>query len=80
MADNRIQSDNPAPARPPAIRSMSSYSGTQTGISTPRSQAVSRPLVLEHGKLNYTLLIPTALHFNASQLKDAFLASLPEPT
>ncbi|RMY31954.1 hypothetical protein D0865_14861, partial [Hortaea werneckii] len=29
---------------------------------------------------NYTLLIPTALHFNASQLKDAFLASLPEPT
>ena len=25
-------------------------------------------------------MIPTALHFNASQLKDAFLATLPEPT
>lgn len=55
-------------------------SGPQTGISTPRSQASLRPLVLSHGSLEYTLLIPTALHFNAQQLKDAFKATLPEPT
>lgn len=48
--------------------------------STPRSQAVSRPLTLTHGSLEHNFLIPTALHFNATQLKDAFLASLPEPT
>ena len=56
------------------------YSGAQTGVSTPRSQAVSRPLTLTHGSLEHTFLIPTALHFNASTLKDAFLATLPEPT
>ena len=55
-------------------------SGHQTGISTPRSQASLRPLVLSHGSLEYTLLIPTALHFSAQQLKDAFFATLPEPT
>ena len=55
-------------------------SGPQTGISTPRSQASLRPLVLSHGSLEYTLLIPTALHFNAQQLRDAFKATLPEPT
>jgi fatty acid synthase subunit beta len=55
-------------------------SGAQTGANTPRSQAVSRPLTLKHGSLEYTFHIPTALHFNATQLKDAFLASLPEPT
>jgi fatty acid synthase subunit beta len=55
-------------------------SGPQTGISTPRSQASLRPLALSHGSLEYTLLIPTALHFNAQQLKDAFKATLPEPT
>jgi len=55
-------------------------SGSQTGVSTPRSQAVSRPLTLSHGSLEYNFLIPTALHFNATQLKDAFLHSLPEPT
>lgn len=55
-------------------------SGSQTGVSTPRSQAVSRPLTLSHGSLEYNFLIPTALHFNAAQLKDAFLATLPEPT
>ncbi|KAF2115914.1 acyl transferase domain-containing protein [Lophiotrema nucula] len=55
-------------------------SGPQTGISTPRSQASLRPLVLSHGSLEYTLLIPTALHFNAQQLKDAFKSTLPEPT
>ena len=56
------------------------YSGAQTGVSTPRSQAVSRPLTLTHGSLEHNFLIPTALHFNASSLKDSFLATLPEPT
>jgi fatty acid synthase subunit beta len=55
-------------------------SGPQTGISTPRSQASLRPLPLSHGSLEYVLLIPTALHFNAQQLRDAFLATLPAPT
>ncbi|OCK86339.1 beta subunit of fatty acid synthase [Lepidopterella palustris CBS 459.81] len=55
-------------------------SGPQTGISTPRSQASLRPLVLSHGSLEHTLLIPTSLHFSAQQLKDAFIATLPEPT
>ncbi|KAF2191011.1 beta subunit of fatty acid synthase [Zopfia rhizophila CBS 207.26] len=55
-------------------------SGPQTGISTPRSQASLRPLVLSHGSLEHTLLIPTALHFSGQQLKDAFNATLPEPT
>ncbi len=59
---------------------MYSAGGTQTGISTPRSSAVSRPLTLQHGSLDFTFLIPTALHFNANQLRDAFLASLPAPT
>ena len=55
-------------------------SGPQTGISTPRSQASLRPLVLSHGSLEHTLLIPTALHFNAQQMKTAFEATLPQPT
>ncbi|KAF2204997.1 beta subunit of fatty acid synthase [Delitschia confertaspora ATCC 74209] len=55
-------------------------SGHQTGVSTPRSQASLRPLVLSHGSLEYTLLIPTVIHFTAQQLKDAFVATLPEPT
>lgn len=55
-------------------------SGPQTGISTPRTQASLRPLVLSHGSLEYTLLIPIALHFNASQLKDEFVSTLPQPT
>ncbi|KAF2803837.1 beta subunit of fatty acid synthase [Mytilinidion resinicola] len=55
-------------------------SGPQTGISTPRSQASLRPLVLSYGSLEHTLLIPTALHFNAQQLKDTFISTLPQPT
>lgn len=55
-------------------------SGAQTGVSTPRSQAVSRPLILSHGSLEYSFLIPTALHFSAAQLKEAFSATLPAPT
>lgn len=75
--------NNSSPQRPDAIRRLSSRmygSGAQTGVSTPRSQAVSRPLTLTHGSLEYNFLIPTALHFSATQLKDAFLATLPEPT
>ncbi|KAI9818700.1 MAG: beta subunit of fatty acid synthetase [Thelocarpon impressellum] len=52
----------------------------QTGTSTPRSSSSLRPLTLTHGSLEYSFLIPTLLHFHASQLKDAFLASLPAPT
>lgn len=54
--------------------------GPQTGVSTPRSSASLRPLTLSHGSLEYSFLIPTSLHFHASQLKDQFSASLPRPT
>lgn len=56
------------------------YSGGATGTHTPRSSQNLRPLILSHGSLEYAFLIPTGLHFQASQLKDAFNASLPEPT
>lgn len=71
------------PERPPIARANSSRmygSGAQTGVTTPRSQAVSRPLTLSHGSLEYTFLIPTALHFTATTLKDAFTSTLPEAT
>jgi fatty acid synthase subunit beta len=54
--------------------------GPQTGVSTPRSSSSFRPLVLTHGSLEHSFSIPTSLHFHASQIKDRFLASLPEPT
>ncbi|OBT80913.1 hypothetical protein VF21_00149 [Pseudogymnoascus sp. 05NY08] len=54
--------------------------GPQTGVSTPRSSSSLRPLTLTHGSLEHSFLIPTNLHFHASQIKDQFLASLPEPT
>ena len=54
--------------------------GPQTGVTTPRSSSSLRPLALSHGSLEHTLLVPTALHFHASQLKDRFAASLPTPT
>jgi fatty acid synthase subunit beta len=54
--------------------------GPQTGVSTPRSSQSLRPLVLTHGSLEHSFLISTNLHFHASQIKDRFLASLPEPT
>ena len=57
-----------------------SGTGPQTGVSTPRSSSSLRPLTLIHGSLEHTLLIPTALHFHASELKDRFTAKLPEPT
>ncbi|KAJ5335449.1 Acyl transferase/acyl hydrolase/lysophospholipase [Penicillium brevicompactum] len=54
--------------------------GPQTGINTPRSSQSLRPLILSHGSLEFSFLVPTSLHFHASQLKDSFTASLPEPT
>ncbi|EYE93327.1 tetrafunctional fatty acid synthase subunit FAS1 [Aspergillus ruber CBS 135680] len=52
----------------------------QTGINTPRSSQSLRPLILSHGSLEFSFLVPTSIHFHASQLKDSFTASLPEPT
>lgn len=52
----------------------------QTGINTPRSSQSLRPLILSHGSLDFSFLVPTSIHFHASQLKDAFTASLPQPT
>ena len=57
-----------------------SGTGPQTGVSTPRSSSSLRPLTLAYGSLEHTLLIPTALHFHASELKNRFIASLPAPT
>ncbi|BDD63834.1 beta subunit of fatty acid synthetase [Monascus purpureus] len=54
--------------------------GPQTGINTPRSSQSLRSLVLTHGSLEFSFPVPTSLHFHASQLKDTFTASLPEPT
>ena len=58
----------------------SSGTGPHTGVSTPRSSSSLRPLVLSHGSLEYSVLIPTALHYHANELKDLFAATLPEPT
>jgi fatty acid synthase subunit beta len=55
-------------------------SGPQTGAHTPRSGASLRPLTLSHGSLEHSWLIPTSLHYNATQLKDAFNKTLPPPT
>lgn len=54
--------------------------GPQTGVSTPRSSLSLRPLVLTHGSLEHSFLIPTNLHFHATELKDRFQATLPAPT
>lgn len=57
-----------------------SGTGPQTGFSTPRSSSSLRPLTLSHGSIEHTLLIPTALHFHASELKERFKVTLPIPT
>ncbi|KAL2114301.1 hypothetical protein VUR80DRAFT_9523 [Thermomyces stellatus] len=54
--------------------------GPQTGASTPRSSASLRPLTLSHGTLETSFLVPSSLHFHASQLKERFSATLPAPT
>lgn len=56
------------------------YSGGATGTHTPRSSQNLRPLILNHGSLEHAFLIPTGLHYQATQLKDTFKNSLPEPT
>ncbi|RAL60289.1 hypothetical protein DID88_000067 [Monilinia fructigena] len=65
---------------PPLAIMYGTATGPQTGVSTPRSSSSLRPLVLSHGSLEHSFLIPTNIHFQASQIKDRFLASLPEPT
>ncbi|KAL8880206.1 MAG: hypothetical protein Q9198_002340, partial [Flavoplaca austrocitrina] len=57
-----------------------SNTGPHTGVSTPRSSSSLRPLTLTHGSLEHTLLIPTALHYHALQLRERFTKSLPTPT
>ncbi|KAI4197359.1 MAG: hypothetical protein LQ350_005980 [Teloschistes chrysophthalmus] len=57
-----------------------SATGPHTGVSTPRSSSSLRPLTLTHGSLEHTLLIPTALHYHALQLRDRFTKTLPAPT
>ncbi|KAH7353449.1 fatty acid synthase subunit beta dehydratase [Plectosphaerella cucumerina] len=54
--------------------------GPQTGVSTPRTNASLRPLTLQHGSLETSFLIPTALHYHAQQLRDRFVSSLPAAT
>ncbi|KAK3939840.1 acyl transferase domain-containing protein [Diplogelasinospora grovesii] len=54
--------------------------GPQTGVSTPKSSASLRPLTISHGSLETSFLIPTGLHFHASQLKEKFSTILPAPT
>jgi fatty acid synthase subunit beta len=54
--------------------------GPHTGVSTPRSSSSLRPLTLTHGSLEQSFLIPTNFHFQASQIKEQFLSSLPTPT
>ncbi|KAH6659242.1 fatty acid synthase beta subunit dehydratase [Truncatella angustata] len=54
--------------------------GPQTGVSTPRSNSSLRPLTLNHGSLEASFLVPTGLHFHASQLKERFASGLPEAT
>ncbi|KAK7745758.1 beta subunit of fatty acid synthetase [Diatrype stigma] len=54
--------------------------GAQTGVSTPRTSASLRPLSVTHGSLDTSFLVPTILHYHASQLRDRFTATLPAPT
>ncbi|KAI1322289.1 fatty acid synthase beta subunit dehydratase [Xylariaceae sp. FL0255] len=54
--------------------------GPQTGVSTPRSSTSLRPLTLSHGSLETSFLVPTNLHYHASELKERFSSSLPTPT
>jgi len=82
-----IQSSKPAHLNFPSSSSayLSTMYGTagtgpQTGVSTPRSSSSLRPLTLTHGSLEHTLLVPTALHFHASELNNRFTRSLPAPT
>lgn len=55
-------------------------SDPQPGVSTPRSASSLRPLTLVHGTLEHTILLPTDLHYYASQIKERFMFTLPHPT
>lgn len=74
-----IEANISLPFLPHAIMS-GAGTGPQTGASTPRTSSSLRPLTLSHGSLEHSFLLPTSLHFYASQIKDRFLASLPAPT
>ena len=71
-------------SRPALLRNPTSMHGAgygpMTGSSTPRSSSSLRPLVITHGSLEHALLVPTTSHFQASELKVRFIASLPAPT
>jgi fatty acid synthase subunit beta len=54
--------------------------GSTTGVSTPHSASSLRPLVLNHGSLEHALLVPTAVHYHASELRLRFLSTLPVAT
>ncbi|KAI5848125.1 acyl transferase domain-containing protein [Tricharina praecox] len=54
--------------------------GTTTGVSTPHSASSLRPLVLTHGSLEHALLVPTAIHYHASELRQRFQTVLPTAT
>ena len=54
--------------------------GTTTGVSTPHSASSLRPLVLNHGPLEHALLVPTTLHYHATELRQRFASQLPPPT
>lgn len=41
---------------------------------------IQRPLVLTHGSIEHTFLVPTNLFFALSQIKDQFIKELPDPT
>lgn len=54
--------------------------GTATGVSTPHSAASLRPLNLTHGSIEHTIMVPTSLYLNSTQVRDLFYTTLPEPT
>ncbi|ODQ66250.1 S-acyl fatty acid synthase thioesterase [Nadsonia fulvescens var. elongata DSM 6958] len=53
---------------------------TQTGVSSPQTASTMRPLVISYGSIEQILLIPSSLLFNATQLRDLFIISLPAAT
>jgi len=54
--------------------------GTTTGVSTPHSASSLRPLILSHGSLEHAVLVPTAIHYHASELRQRFQTILPTAT
>lgn len=54
--------------------------GTATGVSTPHSAASLRPLNLAHGSIEHTVMVPTSLFLNSTQVRDLFYTTLPEAT